>query len=116
MMTAQSLTAPTKRFPYRLPVMIVATIVAAGALALLVPMGLAYALSGSMPADERGGIWLFMKAWASFFSMTTLTAWVLWLFSKRAAFIVAIMILAVAAVPVVLLLGWTLVLPFALLI
>ncbi len=92
-------------YPHRLPVMIGATVVAFGALALLVPMFLAFALSGNMPKEERDGIWLFMKVWAGFFSAAPVIAWIIWVFSKRAGFVAAIIILAAAAIPFVFLAG-----------
>ncbi|AQR62587.1 hypothetical protein BZG35_13715 [Brevundimonas sp. LM2] len=85
---------------HRLPIFIAATGVSLLALMLLGPMFLAYALSGNATQDERDGIVLFMTCWGVFFAGAPIATWVTWLFDRRVAFILAVLILVVAALPV----------------
>lgn len=96
-------------YVYRLPIMFAASGLSVLALMLLGPMFLAYAMSGGIPQRSRDAIWLFMMCWALFFAGAPLASWISWFFSKRAALMIALAIIAAVALPFVIMFIWQIV-------
>jgi hypothetical protein len=93
----------TRQPGHRVAFLIMGTCAPLCGLAVLPAMVLANAVSGSMSDASQSFFWAVTWGWAAFCLGAPILMWLVWLFSKRAAFWISIANVAVIAAPLILL-------------